>query len=164
MKKFLFLLVITVLSFCLTGCGNSKKQDELIEYSNNITKYNLERTEDDFNKSYKSVTGENYVDDITTYTELSEKTVILARQLSDTALELSKQITDEEIMEVHRIYINYASKQLNAITLMISAIENQDYALVSDANERLNEANNYALDYKREISKLVEKYDLELID
>ena len=163
MKNFICILLIFVLSVSLVGCSNNEKQDELLKYSNDIVS-KLEPIEDAFNKSYKSVTGENYIDDETTYTEFTENTIVLARELSDKALDFANEINDEEIMEVHRIYINYASNQLNAINLMITAIENKDREMVSTANEKLNEANNYALDYKTKIKSLVKKYDLEILD
>ena len=163
MKKILAFILVLLCMLGMVGCVNNKKQDELLKYSSEIiTK--LEPIEDAFNNSYKSVTGENYINDETTYTEFTENTVVLARNLSDKALEFADEINDEEILETHRIYINYASHQLNAIIMMISAIENKDREMVSTANEKLNEANNYALDYKAKIKALAKKYDLEILN
>lgn len=163
MRKFSSLILILICVLGIVGCGNNEKQDALMAYSNDILS-ELQPIEDAFNESYKSVTGENYNDDETTYNELKKNTIVLARELSDGALVACDEITDEEILEVHRIYVNYAANQLNAINLMITAIENEDRAMVSTANEKLNEANNYALDYMTKIQALTEKYDLELLD
>lgn len=153
------LVLVTVLS--LTGCGSSEKQEELIDYINNDLA-ELVTLENEMLESYGSVTGDNYSNDIDMYTEFTTNTVELARKLYDKAVEISEDIADEKILEVHRLYLNYSNKSLNVTILMVSALEKQDVSLMVEANEKLNEANNYALDYKEALSKLAEEYNVEI--
>ena len=78
-------------------------------------------------------------------------------------LKIGDDIHDVEVQEVHRIYMNYSSKLLSTIGLMVLAIENQDVILMSQVNEKLNDANNLALDFRREISELAAKYNVLLL-
>ena len=161
MKKAVSLMLALVVAFSLIGCGDSEKQEALLDYINNDL-VEMGNIEGDLLASYESVTGDNYTSDLATYTEFTTNTAKLALELNDMAVEISGDITDEEILETHRIYMNYSNKFMNVINIMISAVENQDMALMTEANEKLNEANNLALDFKRELFKLAEEYDIEI--
>ena len=158
MKRVICILLGLLMLLSLMGCGKSEKQADLYKYIE-VDMAELAKLEEKMIKSYESVTGENYASDYDTYVELSEITIVLARELNDEVLDLSYEINDDELLEVHRIYMNYCSKFLSALGMIITAIENQDYTQISEANEKLNEANNFALDYRRALDDLAEKYD-----
>lgn len=163
MKKRQWLLLGLVLAvlFGLIGCSGSKKQKEILKYINDDAQV-LGRIEDRLLSSYGSVTGTNYTNDAVTYEEFTENTKWLAKELCDKATEIAGEIMDEEIIAVHRIYMNFSSKMRSVIDLMIRALENQDAVLITEANEMLNEANNLAIDFKIALKKLADKYDIEL--
>ena len=112
MKKLLLLMLCFTLSFTFAGCESeetfNETADELISYINNDLK-ELADIEGAFLDSYESVTGDNYVDDYTTYEELLNNTLPLVQQLDNKAVEVSENIKDSKIREVHRLYVNYTS-------------------------------------------------------
>lgn len=153
--------MLVILYVCFPRLFTNKKQEMLLQYINHDIK-DLAELETEFLESYSSVTGENYVNDMIMYTEFSNNTLELARELNDEAVELAESITDDELLEVHRLYMNYSNKCFNVVALSISALETQDYALIVEVNEVLNEANNYVIDYKKELRKLAEKYRVKV--
>ncbi len=157
MKKALSLsLAVLLVLFSLAGCADTEKQDAIVNYINNdLAK--LGEAEAAFMESYASVSGDNYTDDATMLAEFSENTVILARKLSDLATEMSGEITDTDVLNVHKIYMNGSSKFLSALTTMIAALENQDYEKMTAANESINEANNLMLEYSTAVKALAEE-------
>lgn len=159
MKRVIVFILCLLLLFSLVGCGNSQKQDALLKYINEDL-VELSDVETNFLESYGSVTGDNYTSDYDMYVEFSNNTTVLGRKLNEAAVKLAQNIDDEEILEVHKIYINSTSDYMNAVSLTLAAIETQDYAQVSLANEKLNNANNLALDFKKELNKLAEKYNV----
>ncbi len=161
MKRIVLVMVSILFSLSLVGCGNEGKQEELLQYLNNDI-VEMVSIETELLESYGSVTGDNYTGDTTTYSEFTTNTYVLARELNDMAVEISKNIKDKEILKVHRLYMDYSNKFLSTIGVMITAIENQDIAQMSEANEKLNEANNLALDYQIELNDLVDKYNVAI--
>lgn len=157
MKKILILALSLVMVFTFAGCANSEKQDALISYINEDLA-SLSELETQFLESYASVSGENYTDDETMYSEFVDNTVVLARELNDASTNIASTIEDTEILEVHKLYMETSSNYLNAVTIMIAALENQDYAQVSEANEKISKANTLGLDYKNKLNALAEEY------
>lgn len=153
--------VLLILYVCFPMLFTNKKQEILLEYINNDIE-DLVELETELLESYESVTGSNYENDAITYNELSNTTIYLARELNDEAVDIAVSITDDELVEVHKLYVNCSNKYLNAITLILSALENQDYELAAEANELLNEGNNYGIDFRKELRKLADKYHVEL--
>ena len=190
-RMFVIIMMVVVLAFCLVGCtedlvgepdveketdleldldskSDSKskansKQEELIDYFNNELQ-ELAILESKMLTSYESVRGDNYVSDAVMYKELTTNTVILARELNDKAVKIAADIDDPKLLKAHQKYMEYTSKMMNAFTLMISAIENQDRFMITQANQVLTEANLAALDYKTELLNLVEEYNVKIED
>lgn len=161
MKRVISMVMVLILMVGLVGCGSNEKQEMLLQYINNDI-VAMGEIETKLLASYGSVTGENYTDDNVMYREFSDNTVNLARQLNDKAVEVASKITDEDILEVHRVYMDYSNKYLSVITIMLSALENQDSAQVTEANEKLNEANNLALDYRTKLNNLAKENNVEI--
>ncbi len=155
MKKLLVSFLAIVLTLSFAGCADTAKQDAIIDYVNNDVAA-LGVAEEAFLNSYASVTGDNYTDDETMYVELTENTIILARELSNLATDIAGEITDTEILEVHKIYMNASNKYLTAMGEIISALEAQDYEKISVANETLGEANNLMIDFAPALKTLAE--------
>lgn len=156
MKKVVTLMLALAITIGITGCGNSEKQEALIDYINN-SMAELGAIEAELLESYESVTGDNYTNDLDMLTELTTNTSVLARELQDKAVEIAEDITDAEILAVHQLYMNYSSKLMNAINLTILGIETQDMTAILEVNEMINESNNHILDYKEALYKLAEE-------
>lgn len=160
MKKIVALMISLGLMIGLVGCSNPQKQEAIREYLD-VYLPELAYMEEELLASYESVTGDNYVDDYETYMEFTTYTLEYAKDLDSYAVEVSSYITDSEVLEAHRIYMNYCNKFLSAVNIMISALENGDLREVDEANERLNEANNFAVDYNIALNNLMEKYKVQ---
>ena len=134
--------------------GSSAKQDALIDYINNdmaeINELEIEMLE-----SYKSVIGDNYIDDETTYTELNTVTLPLCRELNGKATDI--QPDDREIAEAHRLYRNYTAKMMNAFNTMLDALEKQDRSIITQANDMIIEAEDLYAQYEQKILDLAEE-------
>lgn len=157
MKKILALALSVVMILSFTGCVDTEKQDALISYINEDL-VALSKLETRFMDSYASVSGENYTDDETMYNEFVNNTVVLARQLNDATTEVASTIEDSALLEVHKLYMESSSNYLNAVTMIIAALENQDYALMTEANEKISQANTFGLDFKTKLNALAEEY------
>lgn len=166
-KKLIILPIIVVVGivvFALTYLffirGYSTRK-ELLKYINQDIK-ELSSVEKKLLKSYTNVTGSNYVNDETTYKEFVNSTLPLAGKLNELSIQTVNNITDKEILKVHKIYINYTSKYLAAVNMVTLALENQNTSQVLEANEILNEANNLAIDYRKALYELAEKYSITI--
>lgn len=161
MKKVMALVLAVVMAVSMMGCGGSDTKEVLLDYIN----YDLELIglyEEELLASYGSVTGDNYTSDADMYVEFVSTTADLAKGLYDEAVDISREIDDDKVLEVHRIYIKYSNKFMNLINLMITALEEQDMDKAMQANEDLNEVNNLALDFQTELLELAEEYDVEI--
>lgn len=161
MKRITAIILALILALGIAGCTNTKKQDALLEYINEDLA-ELGEMETKAIASYESVTGENYTSDLETYTEVSENTIILVRQLNEEAVDVAGRIDDEEILACHKLYMNGCSKFLAALGVLLMSLETGDYAQLSAGNELLNESNNYMLDFRTELQRLAKKYNVEL--
>ena len=70
----------------------------------------------------------------------------------------------EEVREVHELYIEVANKYKQAFTLMLPALQQQDYALVVEANEKIEEAKKINRDYIAAVKKLAEENNVVFKD
>ncbi len=156
MKRAIALILGVVLMLSLVGCFDTAKQDAILKYVNEDLASILE-LETKFIESYESVSGENYTDDATMYTELVNNTSIYARDLSNAVTNLADSITDADLLAIHKLYMEATTKNSAAITTMISALENADYAQVSTANELLGEASSLLVDYRTKLTALAEE-------
>lgn len=96
------------------------------------------------------------------YQEFTSKTLTLARKLNDKSVDVAGTLNNEEILSVHKVYMNCCTKYLNVITTIISALEAQDINQMTTANNTLNEANSLAIDYKNQLNSLAEKYNIKI--
>lgn len=157
------ILILLVLLISLTACGPSQKQKEIINYISNDCS---EMTEIERNvlASYKSVSGENYVGETEMYNEITNHTVGLAEELNDKSLEVLDNINCNEILEVHKIYMDYSDKLLDAMECMALGIEHHDDEQIIQANELLDEVNSLSIDYVTAIENLAEENNIRLIE
>lgn len=142
------------------GGTNGNTQDAILQYINKdlVPIAELETT---MLNSYSSVSGSNYTDDQTMYNTIVNTTLPLAKQLNEKALSLVNTIDDPELLMVHKKYVEYSSKMVSSFALMVTALDTQDVTMVTNANEKLNEANSAGIDFKAELTNLAKKYNVK---
>lgn len=158
-NKLLLLALSIILSLSLISCGSNEKQDALLKYLNEDLK-TAEEYEDIVVTTYDSITGDNYTDDYTLYSEL--KNTILPNSLKLIDSVESIECSFDELRNVHELYLNAINKQHQAFTIILSALENQDYSQVAEANELLSQARKGVRDYMAELKTLCTDNDVSL--
>ncbi|BDH60648.1 hypothetical protein MTP04_07780 [Lysinibacillus sp. PLM2] len=158
MKKILGSLFSLAFVFVLFGCGNPVTE-ELLSYVNEDL-VPLAEKETEILEEYASVTGENYTDDETTYYHISDVILPLYTDFIEDIEALKFEST--EIRDVHELFIQAHNTQYNGIVQVMSAIENQDYDMMIQANEKLEEGRTGLRDYQYELQDLAKKYDVQL--
>ena len=161
MRRMFGIIIMLGLAISIAGCTANSAAEELVNYIN-IDCREMEVLENKVLISYESVSGSNYVSDSIMYKEITTNTIVYVRELNEKALNVASSIEDPKILEVHRIYINYTSKMLNAMGIIASALQKQDITLMTQANQALNEANNLALDYKTAVFSLAKEYNVTI--
>nr|WP_106781930.1 hypothetical protein [Lysinibacillus timonensis] len=101
---------------------------------------------------YGSVSGENYQNDAIMYDALVNDVVPSYTEFVSTLEEIVPN--NQEVRDLHDIYIEAATIQLGAFTVMISALEDQDYELVDLANQGLEEASALITTWQTEVQNL----------
>ena len=131
------------LFFSLSSCSN-QISDDLLDY---VNKY-LPEVADKESKaldSYASVQGDNYTDDETMYYTIQNEVIPVYRKFIDELEPISEKLKTTEVKALHEKYIEAANTQFNAFMLILSALENQDYNQMIEANQKLDkEGNCYA--------------------
>lgn len=150
---FLFTLVI------LSGCFNDPIQDDLLNYVNSDMKtaYELEKKAV---SAYESVTGTNFSNDQVLYDTLQNEVIPTYEQFIK-ELKAIKVETDE-LKKIHAIYIKGAETQYRAFKVIIEALENQDPALIEEANAILEQGRNQISDYQNKLDQLAEEHNVNL--
>ena len=158
MKRLLVICMVLIAAL-FAGCGNKVAQDEIIRY-NNVELPELKKLEDAVLQSYGSVIGTNYTNDFVVFAELEENTVPLVRKLSEKAEAID--IKNEDLKNVHQIYIKYCRAMMNGMIAMQHAVETQDRSKVIDANKYMDESRDLGKEYAQKYQELCKKYNLTI--
>lgn len=148
---------VIVLIIALFASGD-KVQDDLLDYINN----DLDEVADLETEVYDIYEEARNSSDYILYQSLQNNIIPKSRKLIEKAEAV--EIETDEVREVHELYLDAINKQDQAFTLMLSALENQDYAIVTQANEKLDEARKLMRDYQSALKKLAKEHDVELYD
>lgn len=174
-------IVLLILSMGLYGCeintpsnsttdvtttkiGNkndSNVQDDLLKYINTSIK-ELEELESKKISSYDSISGDNYTDDTTMYNEMLEEVIPTTKKLIAAAEEVETET--REVRELHEIYLEAINVEYSAFCTILEALEQQDFNMISDANDKLTKARKGIRDFKSEMKELAEKYDIVITE
>ena len=141
--------------FCSAGCaGTDKVGVDLVEYVNQDI-IGIAQVETKALARYAAVTGQNYTDDPTLLKALNEEVIPLYKRF----LHLLRQVDtpQEEIRQLHSIYISGAEDLYAGFKLIRSALERTDEALVRAANTKI-ESGRLKTDQWRE--RLLELYEI----
>ncbi|MEH7416184.1 hypothetical protein V7266_12945 [Neobacillus drentensis] len=158
MKRRLFAIVLPFI-LLLSGCFNDPVQDDLLNYVNKEMKQ-AGKLEAAAVSAYEGVSGANYTDDQTMYDALTKKVI---PNYNEFIKELdSVNIETDELKKIHEIYIEGADIQFKAFITIKQALEEQDPALVQEANDMLADAREHIRDYNSKLNNLAKEHDVKL--
>lgn len=152
-----FAVCLLLVACFLSGCTDKASQEEIINYVN-VEQPKFLEVQNEMLSSYNSVIGDNYTNDLVTYEELETNTVPLLNDLQEKVNAL--EIKNEDLKEVHKIYIEYTRSFKNSVISLMSAIEDQDTSKTIDSNNYMYEAQDYAKDYDDKVMELCKKYNI----
>ncbi|PGV55827.1 hypothetical protein [Bacillus sp. AFS037270] len=158
MKKGLLAIVLPFI-LLVSGCFSDPVQDDLLNYVNKEMKQ-AGKLEAAAVSSYEGVSGANYKDDQTMYDALTKEVI---PNYNEFIKELdSVKIETDELQGIHEIYIEGADIQYKAFVTIKQALEEQDPALVQEANDMLADAREHIRDYKSKLNKLAKDHDVKI--
>ena len=160
MKKLISIIMLCTMFFGLAGCVDKEAQEEVKTYID-TTSVPLQAQEQKMLVSYSSVIGANYKDDSTLCLELVTNTIPMADGLVGSASLITETITNEELKEVHELYVSYATEFADALRLLLKAVDEQDKSYTRAANEKLSNADAYAKEFRAGLEELKKTYKLE---
>ena len=160
MKKFFSIITLCTMLLGMAGCVDKEAQEAVMSYVDTAS-MTFGTMEKQMLESYTSVIGDNYTDDATMCMEFVTNTIPLATNLQATAEGITETITNEEVLEVHNIYLSYVSEFVGALRMLLTAVDEQDQAIAAEANAMLNNANTYTVEFRTALQELKEKYSLE---
>ena len=150
-------VAVVVIAILLLG-GDNAVQDDLLDYINNdITE--MQELDSEVIDLYER--ARNSEDDYAMYEILIDEVIPKSRELIDEAEAI--QIETKEVQEIHEVYLDAINKQDQAFTLMLSALENQDFEIMTQANEKLDEARKLQRQYESALKALAKKHDVEIL-
>ncbi|MFO1443664.1 hypothetical protein KDN24_10660 [Bacillus sp. Bva_UNVM-123] len=156
MKKTLISIFFALI--LLTACGNPIKDDLLSYINDDFTP--LAYLELETMNAFDSVTGANYTDDETTYYTLIDEVVPKYSEFID-KLEAIMPDTNE-VSKLHEQYIDAANLQHSAFLTILDALEKGDPGLITEANEKLDEARKRIRAYEQNLKKLANENNVEI--
>lgn len=160
MKKLISIIILCGMLAGLAGCVDKEAQEAAQNYIDTAS-LTLGTLEKQMLESYTSVIGENYTDDSTMCMEFVLNTIPMATNLKTTADGITESITNEDVLKVHNIYLNYVSEFEGALRLLLTAVDEQDQTIAAEANAMLNNANTYSVEFREALQELQEEYNLE---
>lgn len=148
--------VVIILAIALFSGGDAV-QDDLLDYINNDFADISELDAKVYDLYEKARNSE---DDYSMYLILSDEVIPESKKLIEEAEDLA--LETKEVKEVHELYLDAINKQNQAFTLMLSALENQDYVIMTQANEKLDEARKLMRDYESALKDLADEHGVEI--
>ncbi|MBE6694028.1 MAG: hypothetical protein E7589_04620 [Ruminococcaceae bacterium] len=145
-----------ILAIVLFG-GEDAVQSDLLDYINNDMT-DVSALDSDVVDLYNK--AKNSVNDYTMYQILCDEVIPKSKELIEKAEAV--EIGTDEVKAAHELYLDAINKQNQALTLMLSALENQDYTVLTQANEKLDESRRLMRDYESELKALAKEHDVEI--
>ncbi len=105
---------------------------------------------------YASVTGENYTTDQKIHTELKDFIIPTYQRFADGLKAITPE--DGDIQRIHAIYIRAADLMCSGFKNKLIGIENNDEAIIIQANANIEKARIENERWRKELEALYEKY------
>jgi hypothetical protein len=158
-KKIQILLIIFLIFFSFSSClGKDIIQEDILNYTNSELP-KIAEIEKAVIESYENITGTNYKDDVTTYNVLEETVIPNSLNLIEKAEAITPKTA--EVKAIHELYLDSINEQNNAFTIMLSALQNQDYQALAKANEKLDSSRKKQRDFNSNLNTLASKHNVE---
>ena len=151
-------VVLALIVILIYTATQDSVQDDLLDYLNNDLPSIVE-LESEAIDLYNAA-REDTANDYEMYVMLRDTVLPVAREWSEAAEDI--EIETEEVREVHELYIKMVNENYSAMTLMLSALETQDYTIIAQANEKLGSARKMGRDYQAAVERLAEEHEVEL--
>lgn len=159
-KKRWFLPLVIVAAILVViiiiASGSDPVQDDLIDYINNDLSQ-IEPLENEVLALYEE--ARESASDFEMYIMLRDAVLPKAKAWKEAAEDVV--VETEEVSELHEIYIGVANDNYNAFTIMLAALEEQDYNGVASANEKLDAAKAGGREFKSKLRALMDEHGVE---
>lgn len=153
-------LTVMALTSMLLFCSNPVHKELLVYINTQLPKIASQETV--AMASYESVTGSNYSNDQTTYLVVRDSVIPNYKKFIEDLEAISTTLKTTEVRKLHESYIEAANAQYSAFALILSALEQQDYTLISQANEKLDKGRKLLRDWQVDFNTLCEKNGVKL--
>jgi len=148
----------------LFSCSKSNDvSDELLLYINEELK-SIEETEASIISKYDSVSGKNFTDDDTMFSALGDEIIPAYSEFIESLESISTRLETREVRELHEIYIEGANTQHAGFSMILAALDAQDYGLISKANEKMDKGRSLIRKWQGELKFLCKQNNVELSD
>ena len=159
-KATMFISVLVLTFFALTGCASIEKKKAFMDYQAslgtdealmNAAAEDMDKVQDAINKR-----------DLTTVKAiLQSKVNPTLKQLSTNATNRHATITDTELANIDTHYVNYANHISDAFVLMLDAINTEDQAKMNSAMTEMNVCMNELNEYVDGMQKYMNTYGIK---
>lgn len=166
MKKVVVSLLVLTIILLLCSCAygvDKEAQEEIKNYYNNVF-LRLAELEDTAQKSYDDVIQAEDTTDADVYEVLTTTTLEAYDEvIHEAQLELVS-IKNQDLRDAHSLYLKHLRTVRKYMETMVFAIEDDDTDRILEANDIIEEANDYLIEYGQKFSDLLEKYKVDLSD
>ncbi|MBQ6026393.1 MAG: zinc ribbon domain-containing protein [Lachnospiraceae bacterium] len=157
-KKILILVIgLIIIGVFFSLIKENPKTKKILNYVNGSSKKEFANIESKMIESFNSFWGDNSKTDQDVYDEISQKTIVYAKQLNTIANDMLREIDDEELRNVHKILIDYSDAFVQICTKMLYGIDNNDLSVIDEIKELKKKTSRLADEYWSELTALGKK-------
>jgi len=153
-------VICLLLVLMLPCCKEKETRKQIIHYFNNDI-LRISELEQVALKDYGAVTGENYTSDQTLHKALTSKVIPTYSRFVTLLEEIHPP--NEELRQLHYLYIQSARAYQTGFALLLSALEKRDPALTQGANRYLAEGRKKGKEWRKGFLALCKKHGVKLI-
>lgn len=159
MKKNGIVILVTLLFIMLftVGCSNDDK-DAFLKYRNEDMKQTAEY-EQEFLKSYSSVTEPNFKNYPTLLAEFKDNTLAITEKWLKAAETVKSDLST--INESHKLYVDNIKEIQKSINMSVEGIEDDDSKVECEGLIVYDKAKNTLAEYHTKMDKLDKKYGVK---
>ena len=161
MKKIFVWALVIAMALSMTGCSKKEKREELLKYLyEDCTELDVLCSE--MIESFNSVVSDNQFNNAVTYKEFKDVTKPKAEAALKEAKDVAEQIEDEDLAEVHGLFIDYLEAFIEVIDMAMKGIDESSNDQIDRVNARLKEVNGMREEYHNRLKELGEECDVEI--
>ena len=161
MKKILVLALVVVMALGLGGCAKKAKQEALLQYIDyDMTELTI--LYDEMITSYNGVVSKNHINDAVSYKEFRDNTKGKAEAALKEAREVAATIEDDELANIHNIFVEYLIGFDEALDMAIKLIEDTRPDQVEAVNKKLRELEAMRNEYQNKLVEYGKECDIEV--